>query len=201
MVREPTAEHGLSFSLGDGESLRLLEEQDAVELYEVVVANRSFLSEWLPWPPMQTLERSREFVVGSRRQLAANQGFQAAIVDGGRIVGVIGFHRLDWENRSTSLGYWLAENAQGRGLVTRAVSALLDYAFGAWQLNRVEIRAGVGNVRSRAVAERLGFREEGVLSEAELVGDRYIDHVVYAMLARDWPGPAARASRGTEPQR
>jgi ribosomal-protein-serine acetyltransferase len=64
----------------------------------------------------------------------------------------------------------------------------------------VEIRAGVGNRRSRAVAERLGFRQEGVLSEAELVGDHYIDHVVYAMLARDWSG-AADGSGGAESQR
>jgi ribosomal-protein-serine acetyltransferase len=194
------ADRALAFSLGDRQSLRLLEDPDALELYEVVVRNRTFLSEWLPWPPIQTLERSREFVAGSRRQLAANQGFQAAIVDSGRIVGVIGFHRLDWENRSTSIGYWLAEDAQGRGLVTRAVRALLDHAFGVWQLNRVEIRAGVGNLRSRAVAERLGFREEGVLREAELVGDRWIDHVVYAMLAGDWSVRAV-ASGGTEPQR
>jgi ribosomal-protein-serine acetyltransferase len=180
------AQSALSFSLGDGQSLRLLEDADTAELYELVDRNRAFLSTWLPWPPSQTPERTSDFVAGSQKQLAANQGFQAAIIDGDRIVGEIGFHRLDWENRATSIGYWLAQDAQGRGLVTRAARAVVDHAFGVWKLNRVDIRAGVANRRSRAVAERLGFVEEGVLRQAELVGDRYIDHVVYAMLARDW---------------
>ncbi len=186
MVGDRAAQPSLSFELGDGQSLRLLVAPDARELYEVVASNRAFLSQWLPWPPIQTREGIREFIAASDKQLRANQGFQAAIIDRGRIVGVIGFHRLDWENRCTSIGYWLAEDAQGRGAVTRAVRVLLDHAFGVWNLNRVEIRAAVGNLRSRAIAERLGFIEEGVLREAELVGDRSVDHVVYAMLARDW---------------
>jgi ribosomal-protein-serine acetyltransferase len=177
---------GLTFPISTGRTVRQLEEADAEELYEVVAANREFLSEWLPWPPMQTLEITREFIVRSRTQAPENQSVQAAIVDDGRIVGGIGFHRLDWQNRSTSIGYWLAERAQRRGLATAAVSALIDHAFGPWKLNRIEIRAGVGNLRSRAIPERLGFTEEGVLREAELIGDRYIDHVVYGILARDW---------------
>jgi ribosomal-protein-serine acetyltransferase len=71
--------------------------------------------------------------------------------------------------------------------MTAAVRAVVDFAFGAWKLNRVTIQASVENVRSRAVPERLGFREEGVLREVERVGERHVDHVVYAMLAADWP--------------
>ena len=180
------SDEALTFSIGDGRTVRQLEEADAEELNDVVAANREFLSEWLPWPPMQTLEITREFIVRSRTQAPENQGFQAAIIDGGRLVGGIGFHRLDWQNRTTTIGYWLAESAQRRGLATAAVSALIDHAFGSWKLNRIEIRAGVGNLRSRAIPERLGFTEEGLLREAELIGGRYIDHVVYGILAREW---------------
>jgi ribosomal-protein-serine acetyltransferase len=127
-----------------------------------------------------------------RKQFADNQGFQATIVDDGRIVGGIGFHQLDWENRSTSIGYWIAEAAQRRGIVTRAVAALVDHAFKVWKLNRVEIQAATDNERSRAVPLRLGFTEEGVLRQTERVGDRFVDHVVYAMLAQDWRPPPDR---------
>jgi len=70
--------------------------------------------------------------------------------------------------------------------MTEAVRALVEYAFDAWKLNRVEIRAAVGNAKSRAIPERLGFMEEGLLREAERIGVRYEDLVVYAMLAKDW---------------
>jgi ribosomal-protein-serine acetyltransferase len=176
----------LTFQIDERRCLRLLEEADADELYTVVDANREFLAGWMPCAADQTLEGTVEFIRTSRKQLADNQGFQVAIIEDGGIVGVLGFHRLDWENRSTSLGYWIAESSQGHGTVTRAVHALADHAVRTWKLNRVEIRAGVDNARSRAIPTRLGFREEGVLRQAERVGDRFVDHVVYAMLAADW---------------
>ena len=130
-----------------------------------------------------------DFIRAARKQFVDNNGFQAAIVDGAQIIGAIGFHAVDWRNRSTSIGYWLAEDRQGRGTMTEAVRALVSHAFDVWKLNRVEIRAAVGNVRSRAIPERLGFKEEGVLRDGERIGERYEDSVVYAMLARDWPTP------------
>jgi ribosomal-protein-serine acetyltransferase len=166
--------------------LRLIEDADADELYGVVAANREFLAAWMPWAAGQTLDGTREFIAASRRQWAANQGFQAAIVERGQIVGVIGFHRVDWANRSTSIGYWIAQAAQGRGAVTAAARALVTHAFEVLGLNRVEIRAATENLRSRRVAQRLGFTFEGVLRQAERVGDRSVDHAVHAVLASDW---------------
>ena len=174
-----------------------MKESDAEELHEVVVLNRGLLAPWMPWAAKQTLEGT-EFVQSSRRQLTANEGIQAAIIDQHSIAVVIGFSRLDWENRSANLGYWLAGTSQGRGIVTAATAALVDYAFGVWKLNRIEIRVGIENVRSRRVPERLGFLEEGVLREAELIGDRCIDHVVYRLLERDWD-PPTRNGRGGAP--
>ncbi len=175
-----------SLRLDDDRELRLLEDADARELDQVICSNQTFLSRWMPWAPEQTLERTRTFIRDSRRQLGENQGFQAAIVERGQIVGVIGFHRLDWVNRATSIGYWIAEDRQGRGTMTAAARALIDHAFRVWGMHRVEVRAGVENHRSQAVARRLGFVQEGVLRHAERIGDRYVDHVVYAMLSDDW---------------
>ena len=166
--------------------LRVLEESDTEGLYAVVDANRDYLARWLPWAAGQTLEGTRTFIRSTRRQLANDDGFQTAIVEDGRIIGMVGFHAVSWQQGSTSIGYWLAESAQGRGIMTRAVRALTDHALTVWQLNRVEIRAAVDNTRSRSIPERLGFRQEGVLTKAELVGDRYVDHAVYAILADEW---------------
>jgi ribosomal-protein-serine acetyltransferase len=185
----------LTRALAEGRWLRLFEDGDAEELYAVVDANRAYLAQWMPWAQDDDLEKVRDFIRASR-QLGDNEGFSVAMVEEGRIVGTAGFHRLDWRSRLTSVGYWIAETSQGRGTVTLTVSALLDHAFSTWKLNRVEIRAAVENARSRAIPERLGFTQEGVLRQAERVGDRYVDHVVYAMLASEWeavsPGPARR---------
>ena len=176
--------------LPGGYALRLFEEADADELYALVDANREYLATWLPWAPHHTgAETVLPFIRMTRKQIADNDGLQTAIVDpGGRIVGAVGFHSVDWMNAASSIGYWLARGEQGRGTMTEAVRALVDHAFATWKLNRIVIQAAVENTRSRAIPERLGFSEEGVLRQFERVGDRMLDLVVYAMLAADWPG-------------
>jgi ribosomal-protein-serine acetyltransferase len=163
--------------------LRLLDESDAAELYGLIEADREQLAEWLPWAAAQTPEDTVEFIRSGAEQVARNDGFQAAIVREERIVGVIGFVRVDWASRATTLGYWLGRANQGTGLMTEAVRVLTDHAISVWELTRVEIRAAVQNTRSRAIPERLGFEEEGVLRGAERVGERQLDLVVYARLA------------------
>jgi ribosomal-protein-serine acetyltransferase len=179
----------LRHELPGGYALRLLEESDADELYAVIDANREHLEPWMPW-----VEHEHEpadvlpFIRATRRQIADNDGLQTAIVDPeGRIVGMVGVHNVDWPNRKTSIGYWLARGEQGRGTMTAAVRAYVDHAFATWKLNRIMIQAAVENTRSRAIPERLGFREEGILREVERVGARVLDGVVYALLAADWP--------------
>jgi ribosomal-protein-serine acetyltransferase len=173
--------------ISDASCLRLLDEVDAQELHALIEANRAHLARWLPWAGGQTLDDTIAFIRRTREQLADNDGFQAAIVGDDSIVGVIGYVGVDWNNRSTSIGYWLAEDHQGDGTMTEAVRALVNHALSVWELNRVEIRAAPENRRSRAIPERLGFREEGVLREAERGVDGYRDSVVYSMLAAEWP--------------
>lgn len=176
----------LRLSLDHSRYLRLLEELDAEELYRTVQSNRAHLARWMPWAEKQTPEATLRFIRESREQLAGNHGLQLAMIEDGAIVGALGYHRVDWENLSTSVGYWIAERSQGKGTVTLATAALVDHAFGAWKLNRVEIRAGVDNHRSRAIPERLGFTSEGVLRQAERVGARFVDQAVYSVLADEW---------------
>jgi ribosomal-protein-serine acetyltransferase len=183
-------------SIADGAHLRPWEADDAVELTGVIAANRAHLATWLPWAETHGFADSVEFLERKRLQVEANDGFEAAIILDGRIAGGIGFHRVDWINRSTSIGYWLAADAEGRGLMTAAVTALLDHAFFEWELHRVIIEVVVGNERSQAIPERLGFRQEAILREAKLVGGRHEDTRLYAMLA---PGWAVRAAADRAP--
>ena len=162
----------------------------------MIAANRAHLAEWLPWAASHGFEDSVEYLRRKDLQVATNDGFEVAIVLDGRIVGGTGFHRVDWVNRATSIGYWLAAEAQGRGLMSAAVGALLDHAFGPMELHRVVIEVVVGNERSAAIPERLGFHREALLREAKLVRGDYRDTVLYAMLAPDWPPSPAREAIG-----
>jgi ribosomal-protein-serine acetyltransferase len=169
--------------------LRPLEAEDAAELYALVRANPD-LEKWMPWAAEQDLAATERFIAGAEKQLEGENGFQAAIEPEEEIIGVLGVHAIDWANRNTSIGYWLAAPARGRGVMTTAVRALLDHAFYEWGLHRVEIHCAPDNHRSRAIPERLGFREEARLRETELVGGRYLDSVVYGILEGEWADAA-----------
>jgi ribosomal-protein-serine acetyltransferase len=116
--------------------VRPLRAGDAPELPALVEANPD-LEEWMPWAAEQDLAATERFIAAGEEQLRDGKGFQAAIEPGEGIVGVVGLHTIDRVNRKTSIGYWLAEGARGRGLMTTAVSALLDHAFGGRYLDSV----------------------------------------------------------------
>jgi ribosomal-protein-serine acetyltransferase len=183
--------------IAPGAVLRPFKPADAGELTEAIAANREHLARWLPWAETHGFEDSVDYLDRKRAQIEANDGFEGSIVLDGRIVGGAGFPGVDWINRSTSIGYWLAADAVGRGLMTGAVRALVDHAFGTWELHRVIIEAVVDNARSRAIPERIGFREEALLREAKLIQGRYEDAVLYAMLASEWPLAAPPEATGS----
>ena len=176
-------------------ALMPLELRDADELFSLTDRNRTYLRHWLPWLDNITRpEDTRAFIRAAQAQASQNNGTQLAIRLNGRISGIVGHHQIDWRNRLTSLGYWVGEEFQGRGLVTAASRALVSHAFDHAQLNRVEIRCATENDKSRAIPMRLGFREEGLLQDAEWLYDHFVDHIVYAMLARDWAAALERLS-------
>lgn len=175
------------FSIDNETELRLLEERHAEELFALTDQNRAYLREWLPWVDgVQSAENTKQFIKSALEQFARNQGFNAGIWHKGKLAGVIGFRKIDWANRETSIGYWLGAEFQGRGLMTKSCRALVDYALRELKLNRVEIRCAPENRKSCAIPERLGFIQEGVVRQVGWLYDHFVDLVVYGMLASEW---------------
>lgn len=173
--------------------VRPFRKHDASELFALTVANRNSLSEWLAWVPSITgIEDTREYLRASERSALEHRAFVCGIFDNGPLAGAIELHDIDWVNRHAKVGYWLDRAHQGKGTMTHAARAFVQYAFDALDLNRVEIRAAAKNVRSRAVAERLNFRLEGILRKRVLLQGKFQDFAIYGALRSEWqPGEGA----------
>jgi ribosomal-protein-serine acetyltransferase len=173
------------FDLGGGAEVRVLEADDAAEVFALVDEERGRLREWMPWVDGTTsVEDSREFIEQSRLAQHDREGL-GLFVDGG-YAGGIGI-RVDVMERNGEIGYWIGSTWEGRGVVTRACEALIRYAFGDLGLHRVSINVAPANARSRAIPERLGFTEEATLREAGRTDARgFVDLVVYGLLEREW---------------
>src|SRR5437764_11734346 len=89
-------------------TLRPVSSQDLDALLALVEREQAHLARWLPWAEAPQLRDTAEFLEAAEAQLARGDGAQLVITEDERIVGVAGFHGIDWRNLSTSIGYWLA---------------------------------------------------------------------------------------------
>jgi ribosomal-protein-serine acetyltransferase len=169
--------------------LVLLEQRHAPMLFALIEDNRAHLRKWLPWvDATRSVNDSLAWVQATLDQFAKGMSLNVGLFSNNTLAGVCSYHTIDWANRRTSVGYWLAASHQRKGLMTRAVRALTTHAFASLQLNRLEIRAAVDNKRSRSIPERLGYKYEGQCRQAEWLYDHFVDHAVYGLVASEWRG-------------
>src|SRR5215472_411465 len=171
----------------DGEvDLVLAEERHAETVARLIVRNQQRLARWEPWAEHPaTVGALRSFIRGCLEGFAAGTQVQTYIRVGGLLVGSCGL-RINVTTRTGEVGYWLDAEYEGRGIAMRAARALVTEAFRERELVRMELRTAVDNVRSRALAERLGFVHEGTQRAAQVFSDRRVDMTLYAVMANDW---------------
>ena len=176
-----------SAPVDEGLELRLLEPRHAEALFNLIAENREHLGYWFPWvEETKTAEDSHEFIRDGLRQFARDDGFQTGIWLEGVLIGVVGLQYISQQFCSTEVYYWLGSKYQKRGIMTKTCATLCTYLFNDLNLNRIEIRCSEPNIKSRAIAEKLGFRLEGKLRGMGYTRDGLTDHLVYGLLADEW---------------
>jgi ribosomal-protein-serine acetyltransferase len=181
--------------LGGGLVIHAATAADADESYAIVDVERERLREWLPWVDHTTsADVTREFLANAARSDAASEAIHTALRLDGALVGFADL-RLNLLFRTGEVGYWLAAAAVGKGVITRVVAELFEIGFAGFGLHRIQLQVATGNVRSRAVAERLGMYYEGIRREAEALPSGFVDLAVYSTLEHEWPGAEAALAR------
>jgi ribosomal-protein-alanine N-acetyltransferase len=153
------------------------------------------VAEFLPAP----LSRADSDAMAERirtRLAAQGWGLWAAQAEG-RFIGFIGLSVPVFDAHFTpcvEIGWRLAVDAWGRGYATEGARLALAYGFGALALNEVVSFTAVGNLRSRAVMERLGMTRDPAddFDHPRLAGHPLQPHVLYRLRRIDWPGTGLR---------
>lgn len=155
-------------------------------LFALTERNQAHLSAWQSWASETSLESQKAFVKQALYGFAEGRSLEMGIWYRGQLVGAIGLHDIDEADSKGEIGYWLDAAMQGKGIVTRACRIMTSYAFTHYALHRVEIHCAAGNQRSRAVPERLGFTQDGIMRQSQLLHGQYVDMVIYSMLVDEW---------------
>jgi [ribosomal protein S5]-alanine N-acetyltransferase len=102
------------------------------------------------------------------------------------VVGTCALANIDRKHRRAEVGFALARAFWGRGLIVRALPAVIQFAFERLDLHRIEADTDPRNVASMRVLERLGFQREGLLRERYFQFGEAQDAVFFGLLRRDW---------------
>lgn len=172
------------------EDLRIekLNLSHAKGIFNLINSNREYLRKWLTFVDSTVSLRDTENYIAqiNKTATAPNSEIVISIICRDEVIGVIGLKKVDWANRIAEIGYWISQQHQGKGIITKCCRSVVDFAFSQMGANRIEIKCGVGNERSCHVPQRLEFTFEGIERDGELVNGQFIDIEVYSLLKREW---------------
>jgi RimJ/RimL family protein N-acetyltransferase len=175
---------------------RLLLRPYSVDDVDAIVsaAGDELIQRWLPLPRPYTREDAVQWcTVQAPEARTSGAGLARAVTRHGRLVGSIDLKRTDWAAGVTEIGYWAAPEARGHGYLAEATEALARWTLAEVGFHRVELRVATGNAASRRVAEKAGFRTEGVARSAGYVHGGRVDLVVYSLVRSDLGLPHLRS--------
>ncbi len=177
----------MRIKLDEETELRQLCLSDAGDIFEVIDKQRSYLGKWLPFVAFtKEISDTEKFVDSIVNASKDRFEYVFTIRRKDKFIGLIGFKDTDRLNKKTEIGYWLSEQQQGKGIITKSVAKLCDFAFSELSINRIQIKCAVENKASSNVPKRLGFRFEGTERQGELLtGNVFTDLEVYSKLKGD----------------
>jgi ribosomal-protein-serine acetyltransferase len=176
----------MKIEIDDKIRIELIEEKHAQSIFDMVNANRNHLRQWLPFVDrMQSVDFAKNFVNGTIQRNKDGSEYAFVIYNDEKMVGRIGVYKIDNHNSIGEIGYWIVKDSQGNGIVMKSCAGLIDFCFNDLKLNRIEIKCGTENLKSKTIPEKLNFTKEGVIKQGELLYDKFIDLNLYSLLKTD----------------
>lgn len=173
--------------IDDRQFLEKLTLSHVETIFNAINQNRKFLRKWLPFIDFtHKIIDTEKFVRSILEKPSTNRDEVYLIWYKHEFAGLIGFKDADRINDKIEIGYWLIEKMTGKGIATAAARKMVNLAFRNMDMNRVQIRCGVGNDKSSAIPQRLGFSYEGIERGGERHNHSYIDLEVYSLLKKEW---------------
>jgi len=170
-------------TIDDSITLHSIHERYVEEVFALVQKNKAWLQTAMDWPQyVLSIEDSRKMAQGN--YLLHHRGYAKMflIFQQQKMVGVVSFNQIEPTNKTAYIGYWLDKDALGKGIISRAVQAVVEKYAREGVVRRFVIKCIVSNVASNQVALRNGFSFEGRLKQAEFLNGEFHDQNIYGRI-------------------
>lgn len=171
--------------------IRALRPGDAPALF--TIWSDAEAMRYFSFPTMRHVDEAHTRVETVLTRAAGGKDLVCAVeaLDSGDVIGMCDLFHAHEQCRRAEIGFCLQRRQWGKGYMSEAAAAVVEHAFEAVKLNRIEADIDPRNTASARVLERLGFVREGLLRERWIVGDEITDSALYGLLRSD-----RRASTG-----
>ncbi|PXY46588.1 GNAT family N-acetyltransferase [Flavobacterium hydrophilum] len=162
--------------------LRRITNDDVNEVFEL--RSNPETMKYIPRPLAKTTEDALEHIAMIEEKIATNNGINWGITlkDNLKVLGIIGYYRLQPENYRAEIGYMLLPEFHGKGIITEAVKRLITYGFNDLKLHSIEAVIDPENFASEKVLQKCNFIKEAHLKESEFYDGKFLDKVIYSLL-------------------
>lgn len=162
--------------------LRRITNDDVNEIFEL--RSNPETMKYIPRPLVKNNDEALAHITMIDDKINDNTGINWAITlkDDPKLLGIIGYYRLQPENYRAEIGYMLSPEFHGKGIIPEAVNRLNRYGFDDLKLHSIEAVIDPGNVASEKVLEKCGFVKEAHLKESEFWEGKFSDKVIYSLL-------------------
>ncbi|WP_163397660.1 GNAT family N-acetyltransferase [Flavobacterium fluviatile] len=162
--------------------LRQITKDDVKEIFEL--RSNPETMQYIPRPLVKTTEDALEHIAMIEEKIISNAGINWGITLKGdcKLLGIIGYYRMQPENYRAEIGYMLLPEFHGKGIITEAVKRLITYGFKDLKLHSIEAVIDPENFASEKVLQKCNFIKEAHLKECEFYEGKFLDKVIYSLL-------------------
>lgn len=162
--------------------LRRITNDDVNEVFEL--RSNPETMKYIPRPLVKTTEDALEHIAMIEDKIITNIGINWGITLKGnsKLLGIIGYYRMQPENYRAEIGYILLPEFHGKGIIPEAVNKLIRYGFDDLKLHSIEAVIDPENLASEKVLQKCGFVKEAHFKESEFYNGRFLDKVIYSLL-------------------
>jgi ribosomal-protein-alanine N-acetyltransferase len=164
--------------------LRRITNDDVNEVFEL--RSNAETMKYIPRPLIKNNQEALGHIAMIEDKINTNTGINWGITikNDPKLLGIIGYYRLQPENYRAEIGYMLLPDFHGKGIIPEAVNQLVKYGFEDLKLHSIEAVIDPENIGSEKVLQKCGFTKEAHLKESELWEGKFLDKVIYSLLEK-----------------
>jgi ribosomal-protein-alanine N-acetyltransferase len=162
--------------------LRRITNDDVNEVFEL--RSNPETMKYIPRPLVKNTKEALEHIAMIEDKIVTNIGINwgISLKENQKLLGIIGFYRMQPENYRAEIGYILLPEFHGKGLIPEAVNRLITYGFNDLNLHSIEAVIDPENFASEKVLQKCGFVKEAHFKESEFYEGKFLDKVIYSLL-------------------